>query len=480
MVFLKNLFGWMLVTKKDDSQGIHPDLNPLDLDELKAELRVEFEARRLGEIGLPRPDETNLSGPEHNILQRLESIRRDYVNWATSRLKNIQARMLGCDITKTYNRSMQASQEFERAANGCLSDHEAHLCQLRSLAQERQEELRVFKLNNNLTRSGMPVSFWRNLSFVSLILLIVFIEGFLNAQFFAKSLDGGLLQGFFFAFFLALMNVSVAIIIGRIGVPNKNHVNPIRQAFGWLSLCVAVAIMVLMGLVIAHFRDSLAQGLDGSSIDTGKLALETLINNPFSLNDIYSWMLFAFSICFGALGLAEGYYWHDTYPGYGKIQKESNKAAEDYESYLAEIRQSLEELKNEHLTNLEESVEEASTFVREYKEHIHEKASYRNRLERALHKAENTLEALIRTFRTDNETHRRKKNAPTPAYFAQSVGFQEVELPNFDTSEDERTLAKQQLQLDRLLDRVEHIRAEIQSSFDVKFDQYKPIRDQIQ
>jgi hypothetical protein len=479
MDFMTKIFGWMLVSRRKESPQNHPELNPLDLEDLKTELGIEHQARRLGEVGLPRPTDTALSGPENRIVQRLEEARRDHLNWATSRLKSIQIKMHNCDITKTFNRAMEAANEFERTANSRLSDYEANIGRLKTVAMEREEDLRVFKLNNNLTQAANVISGWRTFSFICLSLLIVVVEGALNASFFAKSLDGGLIQGFGYAFGLALMNVLIALTLGRIGVPNKNHINHARRVIGYMSILLSISLMVTMGLLIAHFRDSLSQGLDNTGVNPGVVALQTLINNTFGLSDIYSWMLFAFSVFFGLFSLAEGYYWQDAYPGYGRVQHAADKAVVDYEESIAEVRELLEQLKNEHLEAFETSLDDARSSVLGYKEQIHEKRSTRHRLQQFLHKAENMLDALIAIFRTDNTLHRRNSVAEVPAYFNNRVKLQEIEFPDFDTTDDEKSLKKQELMLARLLHNVEQIRAGIQSSFDQKFDQLKPIREQL-
>lgn len=479
MEFMTKIFGWMLAPRPAEPSRNHPELYPLDLDTLKAELDIEHQARRLGEVGLPKPTDSVLSGPENSIVQRLEGERRDYLNWATLRLKNIHTRMHGCDITKTVNRALEAAHEFERTANSRLGDYQVEVARLKTAALEREEALRLFRLDNDLNAAAKVVSAWRHAALIFLTLLIVFIEGALNANFFARSLDGGLIQGFGYAFGLALMNVSAALAIGHFGLTQKNHVKPLRRLIGYLSLPVALALMTLMGLVIAHFRDSLAQGLDSSAIDPGALALHTLVNSPLVLSDIYSWLLFAFSLFFGLISFAEGYYWLDRYPGYSRVQQAADKAVDEYEECLGEVRETLEELKNEHLTALENNLDQARASVLGYKEQIQEKRSTRLRLQQALHKAENMLDALIAIFRTDNTLHRRNKGGEVPAYFAHKVEFQPIELPDFDTCTDEAALLEQEQMLARLLERVEQIRAEIQASYDQKFDQYQSIRDQL-
>ncbi len=58
MGIVRSLFGWMQATP---ASGDNPALYPLDFDELKKELSVVDEARRMGVHNNPPEDKTGLS-----------------------------------------------------------------------------------------------------------------------------------------------------------------------------------------------------------------------------------------------------------------------------------------------------------------------------------------------------------------------------------------------------------------------------------
>lgn len=478
MILFKNMFGWLLVTRKS-GVAEHPDINPLDIEELTKELKIDQHARRLGETGLPRSDDTMLSGPEMAIIQRLESTRRNYQNWASVKLKIIHDRMITFDITKTFNRVIHLGDEFEREANRRVSDEELNLRRLQSIAHKKQEDLKQFREKNKLARSAKEVSGLRITMFILMTVGIVVVEGALNAQFFASGVEGGLIEGFAFAVLLAGVNVGVALSFGLFGVPNKNHVNPVKRVIGHLSWVTSLVLMVVIGLMIAHVRDSLSNAGELDSSQVMAMAKQTLLEDPLGLNDVLSILLWVVSFLFGLLSLVEGYNWRDSYPGYGKAQKEANLAQHEYEDAIAEMRSELEGMKDDYLVKLEEDLEKSKISVLEFKTQVEDKRSARHRLQRALDKAENMLAALVTIFRTENEIYRKPTGTPTPAYFKDKLQFQVLELPDFSTTTDEQSLEKQERMLSELLSKIENIRAQIQSSYDLKFDQLKPIREQI-
>ena len=140
---LQKIFGWFSASSKHH-RSENPFLYPLDLDELKAELKVEYHAKRLGELGLPTANDEKLTGAEEAIKGRLENARRDALSWATHRLKTIHNRLAELDITPIVNRSLQADEEFERQANSMLSDEEPALRSTHQAAVTATRELEQF------------------------------------------------------------------------------------------------------------------------------------------------------------------------------------------------------------------------------------------------------------------------------------------------------------------------------------------------
>jgi len=478
MVFFKKLAAWFFVKRKLTGTDDHPDLNPLNLDELMKELGIEQKAKRLGEAGLPSPDATEYSAPELAIIQRLEATRRRYLDWALVSLSAIHDRLTTFDITKVVNRALQYGDEYERVANAELSDAQAELRRRQLEAETKQKELEHFRKKNGLTRNASCPSLIQRAIFILFAVAIVGSEGCANSVFFAQGLDGGLILGFFYAFMLALLNFGISFSFGRFGLPYKNHITPFGKLIGFISLLMALSTMVTLGLVISHFRDSLSSSLDGDMNIVAAVALDSMKKSPLGLKDIMSWILFTVSILFAFVGLIEGYFWGDRYPGYQKKQKDTSRAEDDYEELIKRLRDNLADLKEEYLLNLEHDVERAKVNVLEFRSQVEYKRRLPLKLHSALGKAENMLTTLVFCFRNENEIYRNKLALPKPAYFNTKPTFQDLELPSFDTSADEISLAKQEDSLIDLLGKVESIRAQIQSAYDMKFNQLKPIHKQ--
>lgn len=474
---LKKILNWFSATNKPH-KGENPFLYPLDLDELKSELKIEQHAKRLGELGLPAENDEKLSGPEEAIKCRLENARRDSLSWATHRLKIIHNKLAELDITPIVNRSLQADQEFERQANSMLSDEESLLRSTHQAAAQAIRELEQFRVDNRRMSTAKTHSGARIVFLTALMFILVAVEGGLNANLFAASFDGGIIEGAGWALCLAAINLVWSYCWGRFCLPNALHVNIVRRALGWLSIIPAVSGAVVIGLITSHFRDALSNGVDIGSNEAAKIALNTLYQTPFHFADAFSMLLFCMSIGFAIAGYFDGFLWKDSYPGYTAVQRHADEAVDAYEGQVEDVRSKLNDLKEQCLMDLDDDMEKSKSHVVAYAHEIEDKRVTQQRLQALLHQAENLSSSLIGLFRSENEIYRKGKL--TPKYFNQAILFQELTLPDFNTAPQDALFKEQQILLSRLHDRAEEIRDRIQSSFSSRYDQLQPFRDQIQ
>ncbi|WP_460146736.1 hypothetical protein [Pseudomonas sp. S2_A02] len=471
---LQNIFGWFRASNKQHKSE-NPFLYPLDLDDLKAELKIEYHAKRLGELGLPNDEK--LTGPEAAIKGRLENARRDALSWATHRLKTIHNRLAELDITPIVNRSRQADEEFERQANSLLSEEEAALRSTHQAAVTALRELEQFKTEHRRNRTAKTQSGAKVFTLSMILVLMTTGEAAVNAKLFAASFDGGFMEGATWAFGLAAVNVAWSYCWGRFCLPNALHVTAARKIFGWFSIIPAFFGAVFIGLVTSHFRDALSAGADIGSNEAAKIALATLTQTPFHFADAFSMLLFGMSVGFAIVSYFDGFYWKDSYPGYTYVQQLADEAVDAHEAEVEEVRAKLNDLKEQYLSQLDSDSVTAKDHVVKYAHEIEEKRVTQQRVQALLHQAENLSSSLIALFRSENEIYR--KGTPTPEYFKQGILFQSITLPDFDTAPQEMQLDLQRALLSSLHSKTEGIRDRIQSSFISKFDQLKPFRNQI-
>ncbi len=469
MSFLKRVWEWLTQGRQRNARKAHPDLNPYDVRRLVEELNLKAEARRLGEAGVPAPDATRPGGAEAEAIQRVDRVRQDYVDWAAVRLSVLNERLEKTDVTQTVNRARQADQEFERNASSLITEQEAVLRATGERARQFDAELRAFKSAHGLTRSAVyPMGTRRFFNGALLAFLVVF-EGVLNASFFAHGVDSGLLGGAAYAMALAALNVAIAFGLGKWPGRYLHHRQPGMKALGWLAVLAALVAMVVVGLSIAHFRDALTAG----STEAPAAAMHALMTTPFMLKDLMSWGLLGISVVFALIAFFDGHFSDDLYPGYGKVSRRSDEAADAYESELQALRSGLDELREQEVKALDAAAKDSQASVASFATTIEDKRSAKLKLEAALQDSANSLEAVLLIFRQENEVAR--KGLLRPAYFDQPPQLAPLNLPDFGTQADEERLAAQRVLAEKLIAEVQEIRGRIQAAFNQKFDLLKPL-----
>lgn len=469
MSFLQRVWVWLTQGRQRNAGKAHPDLNPYDVKKLVEELNLKAEARRLGEAGIPAVDATRPGGAEAAAIQRVDRVRQDYVEWAAIRLSVLNERLEKTDVTQTVNRARQADQEFERKASSLITEQEAVLRAVGERSRQLDSELRAFKSAHGLTRGAEYPSVARAIFGYAFLAFLVVVEGVLNASFFAQGVDSGLLGGAAYAMALAALNVAIAYSMGRWPCRYLHHTRPLRKVLGWCAVVAALTGMFAVGLSIAHFRDALTAGSAEPSAD----ALRALVSMPLALKDLMSWGLFSISIVFAIAAFFDGHFSDDLYPGYGKVSRRADEAAEAYEAELQLLRTGLDQLREQEVKALDAAARDSQASVASFANTIEDKRATKLRLEAALQDSANSLEAVLLTFRQENEVAR--KGLARPAYFDQPSQLAPLNLPDFSTTADEERLAAQRVLAEKLANEVQEIRGRIQAAFNQKFDLLKPL-----
>jgi hypothetical protein len=469
MGILRRFWDWLTGKSRRGIGPRNPDLYPIDVDQLSRELRLAEKAERLGKAGLPASGAQTLSGPEAAIVQRVEKARQDYVDWAVRRLNTLSDDIARRSAIRALSRAKDADKEFERKASSLMAEHEALLRTLAESAKSRRAELSDFRMRNGLEREAEYPTGSAWFLRIGILLVLIIVEGVVNARFFAEGLDEGLLGGFIQAGMLAAINVVSAFFLGKYFVRYIYHSHLPQKLAGIVSLMFSIALMCAIGMGIAHYRDSLTAGLEAPAQEVLRLLRE----NPLGLKDIFSWILFGVSVAFALGSLIDGLSSDDRYPGYGSLSRATTIVIDDYEDELSSLRRKLEEMKEEELESLERTLQGAQLSTTGIESSIADKLAAKTRLNTALHDADHSLYALLQIFRSENEIHR--GSAARPRYFDTRPELNPLEVPDFDTGRDETIVKEQRALVSALLDEVQDIRGRIQAAFTRQFDQLDPL-----
>lgn len=458
-------------SKRPTSAPRHPDLHRINVAKMSTELKLKEQAQRLGNVGIPAIDAKSLSGPEAAIVQKIDTYRQGYFDWAVARFNLLSEDLGKLRVTSDVNRALSADQEFRRLAEGKLSEKDDDLRALANSAQNAQAELDSFRDTHRLEREAHWPSGAKRFMMFSIVAAVIALEGVMNAGFFSQGVSTGLIGGFVIAGGSAFANVLVAFLMGKFFIRYIHHRMIGAKVLGVCLSFMALSLIVIFGLAIAHLRDALTTEV----AEPAKVAFEALSAGALP-SDVMSWVLFVLSCLFGLVALFEGYATDDPYPGYGRISRRTQEVIDDYNAELEELRLELEELKQEELNRLDKVLKNAQNFIAVYESLIESKEAAALRLQTALHDADNSLKALLSEFRTENECHR--NGLARPKYFDETPPLRELPFPDFSTASDRDALREHSSLVQKLLEDVQYIRARIQEAFNQQYDLLKPLGTQ--
>jgi hypothetical protein len=293
------------------------------------------------------------------------------------------------------------------------------------------------------------------------VLLILFMfEVFLNGFFLAKGNELGYLGGASEALTFALLNIGVAFLIAVVGVREINHRNPFRKLAGVLALAVYIALLFIINLSLAHYREVSAAMLS----DAGREVLSRLQTAPLALVDFKSWLLFGLGVLCSLIAFVDSFLIFDPYPGYASVEKRRAGAHDAYIRRKSELIERLLEIRDEAIEILEEANRDLSIRRSEHDSILESRArivrlfaAYQTHLDRAVN-------ALLSIYR---EANRGLRKTPPPQRFSVSYALDKipVEPELADTSSREelrRAIAESQ---GLLAGQIEAIHGEFEQAF---------------
>lgn len=448
-----------------------PTFEEIDSKKLANSLDLIANARKYGEKNVPATTDTVLSGIESTIRSKIEEYRAKCAGWRDTRL-NIQDRNLTDLVMQSQTQTDNAlliQKNFEQNVNDLLSQNKVELAETERSYRSAAKELQDFQTKHNLHRESRTPSGGKRFFMLSVLLLMVAIEGIANAYFFAQGSDSGLLGGFIQAVLFAGTNVGLAAIQGRYTLPFLYHSHLGLKSLGVIALLFSLFIILMVAFGVSHYRDAMTFATE----DTAKIALAHLKADPFGFKDLNSWLLCGITCLFGIFALFDGLHLNDPYPFYGKTVARYEIEKADYESLIGDMKEEIEDFKEEAFKALDNAEQVLRQNLVQQDRIINDKINTHSIYESRMEFAEKTMQGLVQTFRNENMAWR---TTPPPVYFNQEIELKKINLQaEFDPTHDRENLDNSNRKANLFFSEMATFKAEINRAFNEQFEQFEAI-----
>lgn len=443
----------------------------LNIDKLAADMALAKTGAERGAKEEPGSATVAFDDIEIRIVERVESEKNAAHGTLLDELRTYKERLTGLDFEGRFGTIRQAApaavSEFRAEAAQGRDELHGLRRHLRDLEFERDE----FRRRYRLKRSARWASGGNLTVKVGILIALFVFEVFLNGFFLAKGNELGYIGGAVEAFTFALVNVGVSFLIAVMGVRELNHRNWLRKLFGLISLAAYLALMLVLNLALAHYREAAGALVS----DAGHEVLVRLRTAPLAIMDVKSWLFFGLGILCSLIAFADAFLIFDPYPGYGALEKRRTSGHEAYIRRKNDLIAQLLEIRDEAIEVLEEANRDLTIRRSEHDAILEGRArlarlfaAHQSHLDRAAN-------ALLAVYREANKNARRTPPPPrfSHAYALEKFPIEEELLETSARDDLRRSIAESQAVL------VGHVHA-IHAEFERAFASYREIDELVE
>ena len=400
----------MRADRLTESTEIFP---PLDVEALARDLRLKARGEERGARNLPGRDDRGRDSVEHEVIDAVGRLRslgiaqyETHMRVYGDRLRNAQAGRV----------------EIEQAAGGAevklkrlIKEHEAHLASVRDEAKKTGASFQTFAKKNRLDGIPQDGSGWTK--FVAVAVVLVVLESMGNALLFGEASHQGLLGGFFIAGMVSLLNVGTATAFTRLA-RYSIHRNVAKKLFGVIAGSAGLALVALINLGAAHFRDATERV--GEITASAQAGLTSLLTAPFDLDSLQSWGLFGLGLMFAVVAAAKAIAIDDAYPGFATKWQAVAGARKRYADDLSSAFEDIEETVRQSIEGLVEESDKARRRIDALLDGSGNQASVTAQLPSFLGACDRAASHLLAIYRDAN---RAARSEAAPEGFGEPYAF---------------------------------------------------------
>ena len=289
-----------------------------------------------GRKNLPKSDQKKFSINESEIFNQSLDPINEQINEAKIVLQNKENNLtkISQDIRQDSFHSI--APELNTVTASSLTTFKQKIVNQYHEWHSYKNEYQTFKTVNRLRRPAASKSFLMSMASLLLIVGLVSFEIYVNTSFLGSALPGGRNEGMALSMSVAFINVFLSFLIGMGVMRNLNHCKKNRRISFGLVLSLYVLLFTFVNFALGIFRTAAAKDILISYGDVtveqmtawGAVAVRPWAN--LGILDVSGWTLVIMGMSFAIISLFDGYFFSDTYPGYGKVGQKLSNSADKY------------------------------------------------------------------------------------------------------------------------------------------------------
>ena len=386
---------------------------------------ITSKAKRDGGGNVPPTNAETFTVAENEIKQECDTFIERHTHKLRTFLKNIEEKQNELSSFLKQNHFEPLYDKLKLNFDALSGKTAMTLGDYKNSFDTYTEEKRAFQRQHQRNREPNFAKTSNTVKAFGLVLFLLVIEVIANSTLLSGALVGGQAEGFALAATIAFINVFISFIVGYYICKNLTHLEKSKKiAFGLLS-ALFVLVIFYLNSCLGAFRSLSKKAFDNKyAVDESiqKLSdadIENLINNavtPWNVEFGFTGLVLTFlGISFAFLSLLDGFFYNDTYPGYGKtgqivnryddlIKKEKHLFAERVKQLLDDGNKDLQTTKD-RILNTELNNWDSNTNLIQ-KEFIAYEQKFQDVEEKGKH--------IINEYRAEN---RRVRKTDSPKYF---------------------------------------------------------------
>ena len=400
----------------------------LNVGRIADALRLAKRGRERGAQNRPPSDAQTPDDVEHEIMERVETHKQDAHSIFLDQNDTYDQRIAALNFEERFAVIQQAAPEAvgDFRAEAALGRDE--LFGLRRRVWDCERERHHFRARHKLVRAAQLSTPAKTIFKIGLLAVMLVIEIVVNGFFLSKSNEGGLLGGAVQAVSFAFLNIVASFLCGLVPIRLINRREIFLKFLGFISLLGYLAFAIALNLTLSHLREM-------PPMTTGEIGHEVLLQltqRPFILDDVNSWVFFAFGFIFSVIAMADGLFFTDRYFGYGALEHRCIEAQHQYTDGKANLIGNLRKIRDKASGAMREAARDLSVRLGEYDAILSARGRFSQRFIEHQNHIERSARALLSIYREANQSARTQT---APAYFSQPYKLERISYTGNDPND---------------------------------------------